>query len=930
MLPLLGAVGGALARGAASGAARGAVGKSIAQTAKNEVKEKAITISKEKLLNKKSPEEGGGGALVKQSFGGLVKASSSAIVKTTPQTLESPKEKSSDLLSELLSIKSILESIKKVIDSQSAFDKNEYDARRKSLELSKRKQNESKLEEKKSDTGGKAPSVSTPGIPFFERIKRFLLFTFLGSLANFALTHLPKIIDIITSIAKGIDSTWEVIKFAIISISTNFPKQIRFLARLTRKLFGGPVRLIGKLITKTGVFAFNILKKAGSALLNLVKGPIETITKKILGNTAKQAGKEAVKQTGKEVAKKSVASGSGKLLTRLRAFSKVFKRVPVVGALIGIGIDLAMGESLDRAVVGAIGATIGSAIGGAIGTGVIPIPIVGTAVGGVVGGAIGDWLAKKLYGDLTGRVAAAEKETEKQVSKKAAGGGFFGFLKQGVKSVGSAVGSAFTRQTTVAKRYFKSDSGGSKFFSRGSQIKVPKEEEIEVFDEGSRKYLLGIMNVFNTGSFVGDLLKLGSYMTLGKVVKSSEASSVADTMVNEFYNSPFLASINDENEKKFITTFTDTLRKWARNNFENNISNFQSTITPLVIERRNQLKTTGNGSGGGGGDGSGGGGGEPEDPGPSGPTSTLIPSGGLKGLTDADWKELAYIVSGEAGPGNDRYGVAAAVLNRVASPAWPNTIRAVGRQEGQFEAVYTGKAKYDQKLADDLKKNQGKIADALQKLNGRDAFKGRSMYAYMGSGDVKFDARGNFYHYRQQNGKNDPAPKNPDQSWKKWVSSTTPTKPKPSGGHGDSKPSSIKPTASKASNLTPMQQWANANPKLAAVKAERDRTRGTSATTNPLMVGLKENLPAPKILSPSITPVAFSKATPDLSSKVVQLRTQATYEVNSSPIVLMQMPQPQSPPLGGTKARPNDGKTGSYLDAVGIDIEKAVYMFSLY
>jgi hypothetical protein len=899
MLPLLGAVGGALARGAASGAARGAVGKSISQTAKKEVKEKAITISKEKLLNKESPKENGGG-LVKRSFGGLVKASS-AITKKSVENLKSSENDSSNLLSELVAIKSILESIKKVIDSQSAFDKSEYDSRRKSLELSKRKQSESKLEEKKSDTGGKAPSVSTPGIPFFERIKRFLLFTFLGSLANFAFTHLPKIIDIITSIAKGIDSTWEVIKFAIISISTNFPKQIRFLARLTRKLFGGPVRLIGKIITKTGVFAFNILKKAGSALLNLVKGPIETITKKILGNTAKQAGKEAVKQTGKEVAKKSVSSGSGKLLTRLRAFSKVFKRVPVVGALIGIGIDLAMGESLDRAVVGAIGATIGSAIGGAIGTGVIPIPIVGTAVGGVVGGAIGDWLAKKLYGDLTGRVAAAEKETEKQVSKKAAGGGFFGFLKQGVKSVGSAVGSAFTRQTTVAKRYFKSDSGGSKFFSKGSQIKVPKEEDIQVFDEDSRKYVLGIMNIFNNGSFIGDLLKLGSYMTLGKVVKSSEASSVADTMVNEFYNSPFLASINDENEKKFITTFTDTLR------------------------------TTGNGSGGGGGDGSGGGGGaEPEDPGPSGPTSTLIPSGGLKGLTDTDWKELAYIVSGEAGPGNDRYGVAAAVLNRVASPAWPNTIRAVGRQQGQFEAVYTGKAKYDQKLADDLKKNQGKIADALQKLNGRDAFKGRSMYAYMGSGDVKFDARGNFYHYRQQNGKNDPAPKNPDQSWKKWVSSTTPTKPKPSGGQGDSKPSSIKPTTPKAPNLTPMQQWANANPKLAAVKAERDRTRGTSATTNPLMVGLKENLPAPKILSPSITPVAFSKATPDLSSKVVQLRTQATYEVNSSPIVLMQMPQPQSPPLGGTKARPNDGKTGSYLDAVGIDIEKAVYMFSLY
>jgi len=42
-----------------------------------------------------------------------------------------------------------------------------------------------------------------------------------------------------------------------------------------------------------------------------------------------------------------------------------------------------------------------------------------------------------------------------------------------------------------------------------------------------------------------------------------------------------------------------------------------------------------------------------------------------------------------------------------------------------------------------------------------------------------------------------------------------------------------------------MDQWAKANPKLAAAKAERDRTRGTSATTNPLMNDTKSNLPAP-------------------------------------------------------------------------------------
>ena len=47
-------------------------------------------------------------------------------------------------------------------------------------------------------------------------------------------------------------------------------------------------------------------------------------------------------------------------------------------------------------------------------------------------------------------------------------------------------------------------------------------------------------------------------------------------------------------------------------------------------------------------------------------------------------------------------------------------------------------------------------------------------------------------------------------------------------------------------NESNMAIWAKANPKLAAAKAERDRTRGTSATTNPLMKDMKSGLPAPK------------------------------------------------------------------------------------
>lgn len=142
-------------------------------------------------------------------------------------------------------------------------------------------------------------------------------------------------------------------------------------------------------------------------------------------------------------------------------------------------------------------------------------------------------------------------------------------------------------------------------------------------------------------------------------------------------------------------------------------------------------------------------------------TSSGGGGGSLKGLSGQDYRDLAYIVSGEAQRGtDDEYGVAAAVLNRVADPAWPNTIKAVGSQAGQFEAVYTGKAKDDPQLAEKLAspKGQAKIVKALQKLKGRTDFKGVSQYANMGKGDVKFSNRGNFYHYKEQRGKNDPPP----------------------------------------------------------------------------------------------------------------------------------------------------------------------------
>ena len=76
-----------------------------------------------------------------------------------------------------------------------------------------------------------------------------------------------------------------------------------------------------------------------------------------------------------------------------------------------------------------------------------------------------------------------------------------------------------------------------------------------------------------------------------------------------------------------------------------------------------------------------------------------------------------------------------------------------------------------------------------------------------------------------------------------------PTAPKPT--EAPKPPTAPKPTRDRMANASKadrMAAWAKANPKLAAAKAERDRTRGTSSTTNPMLKNQKSSMPkaAPK------------------------------------------------------------------------------------
>ena len=128
-------------------------------------------------------------------------------------------------------------------------------------------------------------------------------------------------------------------------------------------------------------------------------------------------------------------------------------------------------------------------------------------------------------------------------------------------------------------------------------------------------------------------------------------------------------------------------------------------------------------------------------------------SGDLSNLTPGDYKNLAYAITSEAGPGKDKYTVAASILNRVKSDRFPNTVKDVIFADGQYEGVYKGLSVDSPEIAADLASptGQAELTSALQLLDGRTDFKGQTQLQNRVPGeDPMSDPKGNFYHYYWQ------------------------------------------------------------------------------------------------------------------------------------------------------------------------------------
>jgi hypothetical protein len=539
-------------------------------------------------------------------------------------------------------------------------------------------------------------------------------------------------------------------------------KQFSAVARISPKAailgtFDDILKSLGKLnasaISKVGTFF--------KSLPGLVGGLIKNFD---IGKLLAQTGKVGLKGvTGGVKGIGALLKGGGGLLKGGAAAAKTGMkglggRIPIIGSLLSAGFEYSKSGDIGKAGGAGVGAGLGTAIGAGLGS---VIPGAGTVVGGLAGGIIGEFLGKTIGGGIT---------------EMFEGFNFGETVFKPVKEAFSSITDAFKPAIDSIMKAFGIGKSGKE--GQNGFIVALKNigKIIGILAKLLLKSVAPIINVIGSvlSKTVGVLAKIIS----GVVSVVSGVLKFAGDIINRLPDwlpgvktaKGAVKGLKNFNVSEFLDQTNSALDSsdWSgAGKFRRGGKLFggkpSGDSIPAFLERgeyvmnRNSVKAIGS---------------QNLDKLNFGMFPRFQSGGSLKGLSAQDYRDLAYIVSGEAQPNtNDEFGVAASILNRVSSPAWPNTIKAVGNQSGQYEAVYTGRARDDKKLAKKLGSVQGQasIVSALKSLKGRTDFKGISQYANMGNGDIKFDRRGNFFHYSNQFGKNDPPPSTLPTEYKKFI-----------------------------------------------------------------------------------------------------------------------------------------------------------------
>ena len=305
------------------------------------------------------------------------------------------------LKKELINIRKTLISIDKLLLTNSLFQRKATELKRKDTERQRFKEKETRLERKKEKEITKDNESSVPQLGIFDRINRFITFTFLGFLFNKFSKYLPQILEF----SKKIQPIAQFIESFIGNVFNGIVNFIDFGYNAHKKVSNFAKQIGGENFQKTfDDFSGNLTKFINLAIvvgMATMGGTDFGLGKK--GGKPGQGGRPRVTTSGGAGAGRSnlrnplrqrpnITGSSGSALGK---FGGKFAggRIPIIGGLVSCIISVLSGEPVGRAAAKAVGFSVGSALGT-----FIPIPFAGTILGGILGDIVGGALYDTIVG----------------------------------------------------------------------------------------------------------------------------------------------------------------------------------------------------------------------------------------------------------------------------------------------------------------------------------------------------------------------------------------------------------------------------------------------------------------------------------------------------------------------------------------------------
>lgn len=407
-----------------------------------------MAINKQKLL----PSSGSSAAIIKSTIKtsaiskSLAKPSSAIAkaddIKVSPEDLKT-KDPS-------LSIYKKVINIDKLLKNNFKLQSKTEESRKKESESKKKEGREKELETPKKFKGFQILKNALPQTGIVDAVKRFIIFTFAGWAFTQLFQFLPKLLDIV----KFITPIYSWFEKGIGMLFEGFVSFIDFGYKAYDSVRGLTKQIGGENFQKTfDDFSSNLNKFLNLAITAAMiaastggfgkggrggrppVGPRVTPRGKprVTTSGGRPAGRPGVRSPIRQ--KPTVTTSGGKPAGKFQlpkgagALTKGARGIIGVGTILDLGVRIASGQPVSKAVVGAaggaIGAGIGTWLGGAIGgvAGSV-VPVIGNlllggagaTIGGILGGMLGGGIADALYDAVTGY------GKKNDIQKKATGG----------------------------------------------------------------------------------------------------------------------------------------------------------------------------------------------------------------------------------------------------------------------------------------------------------------------------------------------------------------------------------------------------------------------------------------------------------------------------------------------------------------------------